>query len=395
MIERDVQIVNRNGLHARPAAEIVKAAAKFKSEITHRARRPRGERQEHHGRDDARRRVRRDAHRCAPTARTREQARRCASPTLIANKFGEQLVERILIGHSRVAGHRGRARAPPALGGARRPAPHHPRRADRRRRSRAFTTRGRARERRLRAVRDARRADAGPEEARDLRRADLDPRGPRAHRARSRQLIRQNLGAEKAFDLVMLEWRQQFARSTRADDARARRRPDRRPHPRAVAPARLARSRSGRCAEGRERDPRHARPDAEPHGAARSRGDRRHRDRRGTRTSHVAILARSLGLPAVVGLRDATDAARRRRARRSSTARAGVLVDQPEPTPRSTRTSDARSARHELDDAGAARSSRARRRSRTDGVRLHAARQRRSARGGGVRGRAAAPRASG
>ncbi len=34
MPERNVQIVNRNGLHARPAAEIVKAAAKFKSEIT-------------------------------------------------------------------------------------------------------------------------------------------------------------------------------------------------------------------------------------------------------------------------------------------------------------------------------------------------------------------------
>ena len=34
MAERHVQIVNRNGLHARPAAEIVKAASKFKSEIT-------------------------------------------------------------------------------------------------------------------------------------------------------------------------------------------------------------------------------------------------------------------------------------------------------------------------------------------------------------------------
>ena len=33
MIERSVQIVNRNGLHARPAAEIVKAAAKFRSDI--------------------------------------------------------------------------------------------------------------------------------------------------------------------------------------------------------------------------------------------------------------------------------------------------------------------------------------------------------------------------
>ena len=34
MPERTVQIVNRNGLHARPAAEIVKLAARFKSDIT-------------------------------------------------------------------------------------------------------------------------------------------------------------------------------------------------------------------------------------------------------------------------------------------------------------------------------------------------------------------------
>ncbi len=34
MIERSVTIANKNGLHARPAAEIVKTAAKFKSEIT-------------------------------------------------------------------------------------------------------------------------------------------------------------------------------------------------------------------------------------------------------------------------------------------------------------------------------------------------------------------------
>lgn len=34
MPERTVQIVNRNGLHARPAAEIVKLASKFESEIT-------------------------------------------------------------------------------------------------------------------------------------------------------------------------------------------------------------------------------------------------------------------------------------------------------------------------------------------------------------------------
>jgi phosphocarrier protein len=34
MPERAVQIVNKNGLHARPAAEIVKLAAKFQAEIT-------------------------------------------------------------------------------------------------------------------------------------------------------------------------------------------------------------------------------------------------------------------------------------------------------------------------------------------------------------------------
>ena len=34
MIERSVQIVNKLGIHARPAAEIVKCASKFKSNIT-------------------------------------------------------------------------------------------------------------------------------------------------------------------------------------------------------------------------------------------------------------------------------------------------------------------------------------------------------------------------
>lgn len=34
MTERTVTIANKNGLHARPAAEIVKTAAKFKAEIT-------------------------------------------------------------------------------------------------------------------------------------------------------------------------------------------------------------------------------------------------------------------------------------------------------------------------------------------------------------------------
>ena len=34
MIERSVQVTNRNGIHARPAAEIVKVAARFKSQVT-------------------------------------------------------------------------------------------------------------------------------------------------------------------------------------------------------------------------------------------------------------------------------------------------------------------------------------------------------------------------
>jgi phosphocarrier protein HPr len=34
MAERTVQILNKNGLHARPAAEIVKISAGFQSEIT-------------------------------------------------------------------------------------------------------------------------------------------------------------------------------------------------------------------------------------------------------------------------------------------------------------------------------------------------------------------------
>lgn len=32
--EREVRIENRNGLHARPAAEIVKAASRFRSDVT-------------------------------------------------------------------------------------------------------------------------------------------------------------------------------------------------------------------------------------------------------------------------------------------------------------------------------------------------------------------------
>src|SRR5687768_10554710 len=118
--------------------------------------------------------------------------------------------------------------------------------------------------------------------------------------------IRQNLDAEKAFDVVMLEWRQKFARS--------------------AAP--MLRERVGDLMDV------HIRvlsmlmqlPDHDPvdvpkgskailvtHDLTPSLTVQLDREAiaaiatdSGTRTAHVAILARSLGLPAVVGLRDAT-----------------------------------------------------------------------------------------
>lgn len=125
-------------------------------------------------------------------------------------------------------------------------------------------------------------------------------------RAQVETLVRQNLAPEKAFDLVMLEWREHFSRSTNP----------------------LMRERQGDLVDIHIRLltlllglPDHDPVDLMP-------GDNAivvthdltpsltiQLDRRaiagiatdaGTRTSHVAILARSLGLPAVVGLIDAT-----------------------------------------------------------------------------------------
>lgn len=118
--------------------------------------------------------------------------------------------------------------------------------------------------------------------------------------------IRQNIGAEKAFDVVMLEWRQQFARSS----------------------APMMRERVGDLTDVHIRvlsilmglgdhDPVDVQPGAGAilvtHDLTPSLTVQLDRDAiagiatdSGTRTSHVAILARSLGLPAVVGLRDAT-----------------------------------------------------------------------------------------
>ncbi len=159
---------------------------------------------------------------------------------------------------------------------------------------------------RLRHVRQRVETTAGPEEAAifDVQLSILSDsellRG-------AEELVHQNLGAEKAFDLVMLEWRQRFARHS---------------HP-------MLRERVGDLVDV------HIRvltlllglPDHDPvdlpkgasailvtHDLTPSLTVQLDREAiaaiatdAGTRTSHVAILARSLGLPAVVGLRTATD----------------------------------------------------------------------------------------
>jgi len=120
------------------------------------------------------------------------------------------------------------------------------------------------------------------------------------------ELIRQNLAAEKAFDLEMLEWRNRFARHSNP----------------------MLRERVSDLTDVQIRVlaillelPDHDPVDLPPGANAvlvthdLTPGLTVQLDRRtivgiatdaGTRTSHVAILARSLGLPAVVGLKDAT-----------------------------------------------------------------------------------------
>ena len=158
---------------------------------------------------------------------------------------------------------------------------------------------------RLRHLRQRVESTAGAEEAAifDVQMSILDDR----ELTRSiEELIRQNLGAEKAFDLVMLEWRTRFARHS----------------------APMLRERVGDLTDVHIRVlsllmglPDHDPVDLEPgtsailvtHDLTPSLTVQLDRASiaaiatdAGTRTSHVAILARSLGLPAVVGLRNAT-----------------------------------------------------------------------------------------
>lgn len=157
---------------------------------------------------------------------------------------------------------------------------------------------------RLRHIRARTEAQAGPEEAAifDVQLGILDDHELTANVT---ALIRQNLGAEKAFDIVLLEWRQHFGRHTSP----------------------MLREKVGDLTDV------HIRvlsilldlPDHDPVDVPRGSNTilvthdltpslTMQLDREciaaiateaGTATAHVAILARSLGLPAVVGLRQA------------------------------------------------------------------------------------------
>ena len=162
----------------------------------------------------------------------------------------------------------------------------------------------RARER-LALVRARAERHAGPEEARifDVQTEILNDATLVGH---VETLIQQNLNAEKAFDIAMLEWRQQFARHANA----------------------LMRERVGDLVDVQIRVlslllglgdhdpvdvPKGACAVLVTHDLTPSLTVQLDREAisaiatdEGTNTSHIAILARSLGLPAVVGLRDAT-----------------------------------------------------------------------------------------
>jgi len=156
---------------------------------------------------------------------------------------------------------------------------------------------------RLAHVRDRAAAHAGPEEAAifDVQIGILDD-----HDLRNQveSYIRQNLAAEKAFDVVLHEWRARFAHHSspmmreRVGDL-------------TDVHIRLLSLLLGLPDHDPVEVPRGAKAILVTHDLTPSLTVQLDRDaiagiatEAGTRTSHVAILARSLGLPAVVGLRD-------------------------------------------------------------------------------------------
>ncbi|HJU64937.1 MAG TPA: phosphoenolpyruvate--protein phosphotransferase [Gemmatimonadaceae bacterium] len=122
---------------------------------------------------------------------------------------------------------------------------------------------------------------------------------------RVESLIRQNLCAEKAFELTMLEWRHHFTRGTPWMRERLGDITD--------IQIRVLSLLMGLPDHDPVDVPRGARAILVTHDLTPSLTVQLDREAiaalatdAGTRTSHVAILARSLGIPAVVGLRDAT-----------------------------------------------------------------------------------------
>ena len=163
---------------------------------------------------------------------------------------------------------------------------------------------GRARER-LQHVRDRAEAHAGPEEA-AIFDAQLLMLEDAMLIAEVESNIRQNYAAEKAFDLVMLEHRQHFARHSqprireRANDL-------------TDIHIRVLSVLLGLPDHDPVDVPKGSHAILITHDLTPSLTVQLDRDAivgiatdGGTQTSHVAILARSLGLPAVLGLRDAT-----------------------------------------------------------------------------------------
>lgn len=170
---------------------------------------------------------------------------------------------------------------------------------------RLHAARARAQER-LTQIRDRVERTAGPQEAAifDVQRSILDDEELIRE---VETLIRQNLGAEKAFEIVMIEWGQRFSRAA---------------HP-------MLREKVGDLKDVEIRMlsllldlpdhdpvdlPKGAKAILVTHDLTPSLTVQLDREAivaiatdAGTRTSHVAILARSLGLPAIVGLRDATE----------------------------------------------------------------------------------------
>ncbi|MEO6778229.1 MAG: phosphoenolpyruvate--protein phosphotransferase [Gemmatimonadaceae bacterium] len=158
---------------------------------------------------------------------------------------------------------------------------------------------------RLLQVRERVKANAGEEEAAifDVQIAMLDDIELLDN---VRALIHQNLAAEKAFDLVMADWRQSFARHTH-QMLRERVADLTDVHIRVLSmllnledhdPVNLPKGSNAILVTHDLTPSLTVQLDRGAISAIATDA--------GTRTSHVAILARSLGLPAVVGLRDAT-----------------------------------------------------------------------------------------